>query len=131
MSAKITHVEARSTHSLDMPVGDGSGERVSDIIGEVDPALELVEQLGDVLAALRQLPERDREILLHTLIAGLCQKTQPCLEPGDPSRRATTALSIRSAGSVAASKVARWCPRMWLPSRAGILPTPLVLNMAR
>lgn len=63
--AQQVHVEARTAHSLDMPVGDGSGEWVSDIIGSPDPMLDVVEQSGDVRKALQQLPDREREILLQ------------------------------------------------------------------
>jgi RNA polymerase sigma-B factor len=54
--------EARSSHSLDFPVGDGGG--FSDIAGELDPALDLAELRLDVRAALLRLPAREQRILL-------------------------------------------------------------------
>ena len=54
--------EARSSHSLDHPMGED--ESVGDLVGAVDPALDLVELRWAVRAALRQLPEREQQILL-------------------------------------------------------------------
>ena len=54
--------EARSTYSLDHPLGDD--ETVADLIGESDPRLDLVELRRDVRAVLRKLPEREQQVLL-------------------------------------------------------------------
>lgn len=54
--------EARSSHSLDHPVGED--ESLADLVGDIDPALDLVELRRDVRAALRRLPEREQQILL-------------------------------------------------------------------
>lgn len=56
--------EARSSRSLDLPVGEGGSEVVGDLVGGLDPAIDLVEQLNDVRAALRHLPPRELEIVL-------------------------------------------------------------------
>lgn len=54
--------EARSPHSFDHPMGeDGT---VAEVIGDLDPGLELVELRQDVRAVLRRLPERERQVLL-------------------------------------------------------------------
>jgi RNA polymerase sigma-B factor len=57
-----TDGEARSSHSLDHPVGDD--ESVADLVGDVDPALDLIELRRDVRLALARLPEREQRILL-------------------------------------------------------------------
>lgn len=54
--------EARSSHSLDHPVGDEGS--VGDLVGEIDPALEFVELSEGVGAALARLPDREQQILL-------------------------------------------------------------------
>jgi RNA polymerase sigma-B factor len=54
--------EARSSHSLDHPVGED--ESVADLVGDTDPALDLIELRHDVRAALSRLPEREQQILL-------------------------------------------------------------------
>ena len=54
--------EARSSHSLDHPVGED--ESLADLVGDDDPGLDLVELRWDVRAAVRQLPEREQQILL-------------------------------------------------------------------
>lgn len=54
--------EARVPHSLTHPVGDAGS--VADLVGENDPALELIELSHDVRAALERLPEREQRILL-------------------------------------------------------------------
>ena len=62
--ARQAQGEARASRSLDHPVGEGGTEVFGDIVGAPDPALDLVEQVTDVRAALRKLPEREREIVL-------------------------------------------------------------------
>lgn len=54
--------EARSSHSLDHPIGDDA--TVADLVGEMDPSLDLVELRRDVRAVLRRLPEREQQVLL-------------------------------------------------------------------
>jgi RNA polymerase sigma-B factor len=54
--------EARSSYSLDRPVGDEGS--VAELVGEVDPALDLVELSECVRTALARLPEREQQILL-------------------------------------------------------------------
>ena len=54
--------EARSSHSLDRPIGDDA--TVADVVGDLDPRLDLVELRSDVRAVLRRLPEREQQILL-------------------------------------------------------------------
>ena len=54
--------EARSSHSLDHPIGDDA--TVADVVGDLDPGLDLVELRRDVRAVLGRLPEREQEILL-------------------------------------------------------------------
>jgi RNA polymerase sigma-B factor len=54
--------EARSSHSLDHPIGDDA--TVADVVGDLDPRLDLVEMRRDVRAVLRRLPEREKQILL-------------------------------------------------------------------
>ena len=53
--------EARSSHSLDHPIGDDGS--VADLVGGVDPALESVELRPGLRDALARLPEREQEIL--------------------------------------------------------------------
>jgi RNA polymerase sigma-B factor len=53
--------EARSSHSLDHPIGDDGS--VADLVGGVDPALESVELSHGLRDALARLPEREQEIL--------------------------------------------------------------------
>ncbi len=60
--AMRTDGEARSSHSLDHPLGDD--ESVADLVGDVDPALDLIELRRDVRHALARLPEREQRILL-------------------------------------------------------------------
>jgi RNA polymerase sigma-B factor len=55
--------EARSSHSLDHPIGEYRS--VADLIGEIDPALEFVELSQGVRDALGRLPEREQQILLQ------------------------------------------------------------------
>jgi RNA polymerase sigma-B factor len=57
-----TDGEARSSHSLDHPVGED--ESVADLVGDVDPAIDLIELRHDVRQALARLPEREQRILL-------------------------------------------------------------------
>jgi RNA polymerase sigma-B factor len=47
---------------LDRPVGDEGS--VAELVGEVDPALDLVELSECVRTALAALPEREQQILL-------------------------------------------------------------------
>ena len=54
--------EARCSHSLDHPVGDD--DSVAELIGDVDPGMDRAEARSDVRAALRQLPEREQQVLL-------------------------------------------------------------------
>jgi len=54
--------EARSSYSLDRPIGDEGS--VADLVGEIDPGLDFVELSQCVRAALRRLPEREQQILL-------------------------------------------------------------------
>jgi RNA polymerase sigma-B factor len=54
--------EARSSYSLDRPIGDEGS--VADLVGEIDPGLDLVELSQCVRAALGRLPEREQQILL-------------------------------------------------------------------
>ena len=54
--------EARSAHSWDHPIGDDS--TLADLVGELDPRLELVELRRDVRVVLGRLPEREQQILL-------------------------------------------------------------------
>ncbi len=60
--AQRTDGEARSSHSLDYPIGDN--DSVADIVGETDPELDFVELRSDVRAVLKRLPEREQQILL-------------------------------------------------------------------
>lgn len=54
--------EARSSHSLDHPIGeDGT---IADLIGEIDPALEFAELSHGIRDALARMPEREQQILL-------------------------------------------------------------------
>lgn len=55
--------EARSSYSLDYPVGE-QGSVADLVLGEIDPALEFVELSHGVRDALARLPERERQILL-------------------------------------------------------------------
>jgi RNA polymerase sigma-B factor len=54
--------EARSSYSLDRPIGDEGS--VADLVGEIDPGLDFVELSQCVRAALGRLPEREQQILL-------------------------------------------------------------------
>ncbi len=56
--------EAMSSKSLDHPMGENGDETFVDLVGDVDGNLEYVELRESVTAALQQLPEREREILL-------------------------------------------------------------------
>ncbi len=56
--------EAMSSKSLDHPMGGDGDEAFGDLVGELDPDLEYVEMREAVRSALRQLPQREREILL-------------------------------------------------------------------
>jgi RNA polymerase sigma-B factor len=60
--AQRTDGEARSLHSLDRPIGDGTS--LADLVGEVDPSLDLVELRRDVRGLLGRLPEREQQVLL-------------------------------------------------------------------
>jgi RNA polymerase sigma-B factor len=57
-----TDGEARSSKSLDHPVGDRG--TTADMVGAVDRELDFVELRGDVQGLLRQLPEREQQVLL-------------------------------------------------------------------
>jgi RNA polymerase sigma-B factor len=56
--------EAMSSKSLDHPMGEDGDEAFGDLVGDLDPDLDYVEMREAVRAALQQLPEREREILL-------------------------------------------------------------------
>lgn len=64
LQAQQAQGEARSSRSLDLPVGEGGSEVFGDLVGDLDPAIDLVEQLNDVRAALQHLPPRELEIVL-------------------------------------------------------------------
>lgn len=55
-------VQSYSASSLEAPLGEDGGT-VGDLIGEVDPRLELSQDWLAVAPALRELPERERQIL--------------------------------------------------------------------
>ena len=54
--------EARSSRSLDYLVG--GDDTVADLVGDLDPGLDLVELRRDVRAVLGRLPEREQQVLL-------------------------------------------------------------------
>jgi RNA polymerase sigma-B factor len=57
-------VQAYSTTSLDVPVGDeGGGATAGDLIGEADPAFAMSEDWLHIAPAIADLPERERTIL--------------------------------------------------------------------
>ncbi len=60
--AQRANGEARSSHSLDYPIGDS--DCVADLVGEPDPELEFAELRNDVRGLLQRLPEREQQILL-------------------------------------------------------------------
>ncbi len=100
---------ARAHHasSLDAPQDDGEGEggTVVETFGREDPSLRLVEERVTVTAAVRQLSERERQVLLMRFGRDLTQ-TQIAAQVGVSQmqvsrilRRATTRLSeITDAG---------------------------------
>ncbi|MEZ5184536.1 MAG: SigB/SigF/SigG family RNA polymerase sigma factor [Candidatus Nanopelagicales bacterium] len=64
LQAMQTRGEAMTSKSLDHPVGENGAESFGDLIGGTDTDLEYVESREAVRAALRKLPDREREILL-------------------------------------------------------------------
>lgn len=64
LEAQQAQGEARSSNSLDMPVGEGGTEVFGDIIGGPDPALDAVESVNDVRSVLQRIPARELEIVL-------------------------------------------------------------------
>jgi RNA polymerase sigma-B factor len=54
--------EARSSHSLEHPLGDDGS--VADLVGDLDPALDLADLSQSARDALERLPEREQQILL-------------------------------------------------------------------
>lgn len=54
--------EARASRSLDHPIGED--QTVADLVGELDPRLDLVELRSDVRSVLPRLPEREQQLLL-------------------------------------------------------------------
>jgi RNA polymerase sigma-B factor len=73
VAAQQAQAEARSSKSLDLPVGERGGEQVSDLVGEPDLSLDLVEESTDVRAALAKLPPRELEIVLLRFFGDLTQ----------------------------------------------------------
>jgi RNA polymerase sigma-B factor len=73
IAAQQAQAEARSSKSLDLPVGERGGEQVADLVGEPDLALDLVEESTDVRAALAKLPPRELEIVLLRFFGDLTQ----------------------------------------------------------
>lgn len=62
-------VATQSVTSLDTPVGDGAGTTLGDLLpgndGGVSEGLEHAELHNDLMKALTQLPERERDIIMH------------------------------------------------------------------
>jgi RNA polymerase sigma-B factor len=68
VEAVLEAMEAATAHSsvsLDRPLGndDADGGRYEDMVGELDPRFEVIEDRASIAPALRLLPERDRLIL--------------------------------------------------------------------
>lgn len=64
IAAQRAQLEARATHSLDLPIGERGDESVADLIGHLDPGIAFVEAAGAVRGALRALPSRERDMLV-------------------------------------------------------------------
>lgn|GEM_PF-112993 len=69
LQARQTKGEAMATRSLDVPTGLNGVGAVSDHLGVDDVSLERVEERAAVRNALRQLPDREREILVRRYYA--------------------------------------------------------------
>jgi RNA polymerase sigma-B factor len=56
-------VQAYSTASLDVPVGDEGGASAGDLIGDADPAFAASDEWLQIAPAIAELPARERRIL--------------------------------------------------------------------
>lgn len=56
-------VQAYSTASLDLPVGEEGSASAGDLIGDTDPGFEASEEWLQIEPALAQLPPRERRVL--------------------------------------------------------------------
>jgi RNA polymerase sigma-B factor len=56
-------VQAYSTASLDLPVGEGDSTSAGDLVGEVDPGFDASDEWLGIEPALAALPARERRIL--------------------------------------------------------------------
>jgi RNA polymerase sigma-B factor len=63
---------AYSTTSLETPI-DAEGVPMSDTLGEADPAMEITEGWMSVEPAIRELPVRERRILVLRFFKGMTQ----------------------------------------------------------
>jgi len=56
-------VQAYTTASLDLPVGEDGGDTAGDLIGSTDPSFDLSDEWLQIAPAIADLPERERKIL--------------------------------------------------------------------
>jgi RNA polymerase sigma-B factor len=62
--AQQVNEEVLTVHSLDTPMGEQGDLMVAEIMGELDPRFDVVEAMSDIRAALWELPQQDRDIVL-------------------------------------------------------------------
>ncbi|HSO04405.1 MAG TPA: sigma-70 family RNA polymerase sigma factor [Candidatus Limnocylindrales bacterium] len=113
--------EARSTHSLDHPLG--GDETVADLIGEPDPRLDLVELRRDVRAVLRRLPEREQQVLLLRFY-GECTQSEIAERLGISQVHVSRVLT-RTLTAVREHVLYDVpLPRSWEPADSTLVPSP-------
>jgi RNA polymerase sigma-B factor len=64
--------QAYSTTSLDAPINDDGGTAL-DAMGELDPAMERLDEWASIAPAIRDLPARERRVLYLRFFSGLTQ----------------------------------------------------------
>jgi RNA polymerase sigma-B factor len=64
--------QAYSTMSLDAPLNEDGGTAI-DTLGDVDPAMERLDEWESIAPAIRDLPARERRVLYLRFFTGLTQ----------------------------------------------------------
>jgi RNA polymerase sigma-B factor len=119
--AQRTDGEARSSHSLDHPIGEDA--TVADLVGEVDPRLDLVELRRDVQAVLGRLPEREQQVLLLRFYG---ERTQSEIAERLGVSQVHVSRVLTRTLAVVRDHVLYDVPlpRGWEPARQAVIPAP-------